>query len=330
MVHHTTQSTRKNLRHCSTPLSFLAIAFVALITRPASIWAADCAAPTPTCGCTMTADTTLTANLTCPNANGILFAGDNLTLSLNGFSITGNGDTQTSGVSTTFTGGTIQGPGTINAFGSGVLIRRSFSSGKNIVQNLTLDSNRFGVVVVNAFDDLIRYNTITSGFVGILFDNAASNKIKGNTISGHSAVGIVINGAGGSTVTQNSVTGNGDGLDADDSGGRLIVTCNDFSSNTGSGIGHIGGASTITGNTATNNGLDGIAISGSNSNLVQDNTTTGNARRGIGVVASDGNRILDNMALGNDTDLFWDGFGSTNCWALNVFGTSNMPLRSCP
>jgi hypothetical protein len=31
-------------------------------------------------------------------------------------------------------------------------------------------------------------------------------------------------------------------------------------------------------------------------------------------------------ALGNATDLFWDGGGTNNCWALNIFGTSMPPV----
>jgi len=87
-------------------------------------------------------------------------------------------------------------------------------------------------------------NTITGTQQGIFIDNGVGNKIRGNTISGHTGGGSMCGGGAGieihhgrsSISKDNAVNGNTNGLCTDGSSGSSIVRCNDFSSNAQDGV----------------------------------------------------------------------------------------------
>jgi hypothetical protein len=98
-------------------------------------------------------------------------------------------------------------------------------------------------------------------------------------------------------------------------------------------------ASLIEDNITDRNGRDGILATHSIVRL-QNNRASQNRRRGISLTKSsdypfpitpDYYHITDNVALHNETDLYWDGQGASNCWANNGF-RSSVPayLPVCP
>ena len=76
--------------------------------------------------------------------------------------------------------------------------------------------------------------------------------------------------------------------------GSSTITGN-TASNNGEGMHAIGGSSIITGNIANNNGGDGIVTAGSNT--ISGNTTNGNRENGIDITCP--SNLFDNMARGN-------------------------------
>src|SRR3954464_12548992 len=86
-------------------------------------FAGAAAAATLACGQTITTSVTLTANVgPCPN-NGIIIGADNITLNLNGFSITGTPNAgDGAGVYATGRTGVLARGGTVSNFDGGVVI----------------------------------------------------------------------------------------------------------------------------------------------------------------------------------------------------------------
>jgi hypothetical protein len=205
----------------------------------------------------------------CPG-NGLI-AGGHITLDLNGFTISGQGQ----GIGVQADGISILGPGTISNFDTGIRILRGTSpANPNIVSNLSLTGNDTGVVLPqgSVFTRVIG-NTITGGGVGISVIISGA-KIKGNVITNNSRDGInVVDSGNGLVIVSNTVNGNNRGLSVDFvdrtlSNDPITVRSNDFSGNNATGVSLRGTNITFETNTVIDNGGDGIVLSSHGANLV--------------------------------------------------------------
>jgi parallel beta-helix repeat protein len=182
---------------------------------------------------------TLTQNLTCPG-DGIDVQAGNVTLKLNGFTITGPGtNAGTNGVlfaspnGLTLDNVTILGPGTITKFQDGIVFQGTNGGGSvdvAILGNLIGILLRGGTAAAPPKNLIISQNTLHSSADGISGSLAAStivgnscsnssdcidlvgasgNKIVGNFCNSNSHAGIVVGANGsGSASTGNTIEGN--------------------------------------------------------------------------------------------------------------------------
>ncbi|HEX3393082.1 MAG TPA: right-handed parallel beta-helix repeat-containing protein [Acidimicrobiales bacterium] len=251
------------------------------------------------CGDTITANTTLTANLgPCPN-NGLVIGADNIVLNLNGHTISGTpapgdgagvlipghtGVKVTNGTVTAFDGGVViqngggntvtrivakgnvgASPGTL--YGDGIAIEGS--SGNQITQNSALRNGPFSGIGIYQNSDSDHPFTSAPAVDNLVKNNTVQNNVacrEGNFCD-NDGIRIEPGVSPGNKIYTNKVTGNG--LD---------------------GISLFGGVNgtNVSGNTVRNNGFngavpgDGIRVFGFN-NTIASNIVNGNAQDGISV-----------------------------------------------
>jgi parallel beta-helix repeat protein len=311
------------------------IAIAAALASLASLGFAGTAAAEVDCGQTITQDTTLTHDVgPCPG-DGITVTASNVTLNLNGRTITGgNLATGTAGVKfANVTGSTVTN-GTIRAFNAGAVIDGGSSSNTygsgNTVDNVKVD---------------LALGTILGDFgEGIQITNSDGNTVKNSTVSlsgPYSGITLLgdsdynkIGVAGGANTVENNIEPSGtsnqdDGIRLEPNYDTTVCTYpdhNKIENNTVSGNAldgivvfaapcglSVDTAHVITNNRVKDNGAhtfahrkgDGIRVfPRSNGNTIggataeEGNTVTGNAASGIRV-DSENNTIRRNTATGN-------------------------------
>lgn len=311
------------------------------------------------CGDTITESTVLDSDLVACD-QGLLISGSNITLDLNGHTVSGlrqfgegPGITIEDG-----TGVVVRGPGRVAQFDAGIYI---VGGSGNTVQNVTVEENyrttqvNFGdgILLDDSDNNRILNNTVRRNgpYNGIgLISGASSNTISGNIIDGNNigftnAAGTVIQqqdygvriegpGSNSNTVSNNQVRGSGlEGigvLRANPANNDNIIINNVVQGNgfhtlaqrRGNGIALFGGAPSAVNPTRT---------------IVSGNFVFGNAANGIRVEAQ-GNQILNNRtgnnggaALGPAFDLFDTNVDcDANVWRGNTYQTANPECTTAP
>lgn len=200
---------------------------------------------------------------TTPFRCGILIKANNITLDLNGFAIIGVGPPdQVFGIATE---GVSLPP--LTTF-SGIAVRNGTVT--NFEQGIALGCNECEVERIRAIQNSANGINIVGGDAIVRNNNASHN----GPIA--PSCGICV-GPGALTAT-------------------ALVTENDASNNAGNGL-QIGINSTISGNTASKNGGDGITTGNTTNSTVSGNTASANSGRGI-VVDCPAN-VYGNTARGN-------------------------------
>jgi large repetitive protein len=220
------------------------------------------------CGQTITADTTLDSDLTKCTGPAIRIGADDITLDLNGHSITGKG--KGVGVNNTagYDGVTIE-EGSIHDFMESVAL---VGAGDNHLRGLSLSDNRHVGIYVQGSSaiQIEQVSVVDIRFSGIFVWRSHDIRVEGSSSSGNGA-GVVA-------------------LASD----HLAIEANAFQGNSGEGIalqesseGHVAG------NTVSHNGGAGIFLDGANTNQVSSNFASQNGD-GIGVIGN-ANTITDNQ-----------------------------------
>jgi parallel beta-helix repeat protein len=252
-----------------------------------SISATSRALADPSCGDTLTADVTLSADLTCtnPGYDGLIIGGNGVTLDLNGHTITGPGivGIRIVGANATVIN-TAKRPGTIKGFGYGVYLNPT--QGARVVR-LTLTGNGKG---------------IEAGF-------AHSNIISGNVISGNSQDGIRLGASSHNWIGGNTVSKNDFGIALADGSDANIVSGNNVSKNRNFGIDVFCGSdsniilhNSVTKTTAGE--AHGIIVrSGSDETKVKGNAANLNAGDGIHVDVGGECQNSDDNVMPINTDI---------------------------
>jgi hypothetical protein len=297
-----------------------------------------------TCGAVITQSTVLHANIgPCPGSGLIVPDGArNITLDLNGFTITGSNAPGSAGIHVLGALVFINGPGTVVNFENGVLLQR-YAPQKVTVQDLRLRDNRWGINMLSTWNVMAGENRILRnhisgrGEVGIRNDASLFALIAWNIVSGQSVAGIALYNGHGGVTEANVVRGNKVGIHLNGYSEPSLVRNNDVSDNELDGI---AGSSqmTISDNNISRNGRDGIAVAGPSelNVLISGNRVMHNARRGIAVGSMDGSpaepvsrvgagsvRVVNNFVRQNHVvDLFWFGGGPYVCWSDNKSGGS--------
>jgi parallel beta-helix repeat protein len=232
---------------------------VAALTSARGASAADVA-----CGQVVSQSIVLSADLQC-NGPGLLITSPDISIDLNGHTISGAGTGE--GISVRSTGATVKN-GTIRGFTHGVRAN-SLPVADLSLQHLILSSNGGGV------------RLLLSGFV----------RIEDSVIRNNSFDGIELQETDYVSVLRNIVTDNGRaGIDAIYSVDGALYANNAVRRNGGDGIVVARSTSTIIDNTVTANGGDGIRVIEGDQNLfsryfVSGNDADRNANYGIAQMA---------------------------------------------
>jgi len=265
------------------------------------MWATAAGAAVLSCGQTITQSTVLDNDLSGCAANGIVVGADNITLDLNGHTVTGTPASGDKGgvVLVGRTGVTVRN-GTVRSFDVGVVIEGGSANtveAVNALENISFENagtvNRGGdgiAVLSSRNNRILRNNAVNNGpYSGIgiytLVDSAhpraTSGVSSGNVVDGNVVEGNI------QARTPNNVVNN------DNIGIRLEP------GNTGN---------SILNNRVYNSGLDGITLFSANTfNVIRGNVVTGNgfyrqtARRGngIGLQIGGANGANDNLIENN-------------------------------
>ncbi len=285
------------------------------------------------CGQTILASTVLDSNVG-PCATGVTIGADNVTLDLNGFTISGNPNTgEGPGISLISRTGVVVKNGTVTQFDAGVAIERG---SRNTVNNMQILNNRSGggdfgdgVAVFLSNNNTITGNQIRNngvysgvGLIGSAFNLIKDNQITDNNQSATNTSGIRIENGPASndnTVVNNLVSNSGlDGIQVFAGGSRNQIKFNQV----------FGSA------------RDGINVfAGGNANVIEGNSVRSNRGHGIYVRGQAGNfpapannQILRNVSFGNVSPDLRDGQPNcgTNQWSGNQAGSGTPPCTLNP
>ncbi len=321
-------------------------------------------AATLACGAEITQDTVLEGDLVCNASPALIIAADNVTLDLNGFTITGKGALSKGGPAILFRnvkGSTVQ-KGTLQRFGAGVAIA---GGSNNVVQNLTVIDNvgsedgdfGDGITISDSSGNRVQGNTVARNgpYSGIsilgpstkneIRDNVVTdnNMLPGEPAAGRQDMGIRIEGpaANDNRVTGNTVSGSGaDGI-------VILPTCNDRA--TGCVGSKPNEGNEITDNLSHRNGTSGggsgirlfcVAnpVAAANT-TVKNNEANENRTHGVAIDSAGNaqpgptnNKVSGNSARNNAEFDGYDGNLAPKCnnnaWEANDFGRVNQPCVS--
>ncbi len=268
---------------------------------------------------TVTEDFQLQEDLTF-SGTGIVVDADNITIDLNGHTMTGPYPACTNPNCPSILGIEIRGH-------SGITVK-----------NGTVRGFVFGVILSNADNNEIRGVTSSdnsyNGFS--MFQDSDANVLTDCVASGNRYHGIIINvNSDANAVRDCESTANAfgvmlGGLPPTAPGGGNTVQDVNASGNTYSGIALLGSDNnTVVDNRATSNGQSGIGLGlGANGNRVQDNWIESNGVTGLNVlcsvtVCSDLNVFVDNVLSGNPTDISDNSTGSGTAGTGNTYSDNS-------
>jgi hypothetical protein len=312
------------------------------------------------CGQTLTADTTLDADLACPpgTERGLIIGASNITLDLGGHVITGDapGGMVTRGIVAANVAGVIIRNGTVEEFDEGVDV---FDSRNVTLENLSIRNLRVsdpahfvaGVNIANSSAVLV--TNAHFEFLPIVFHKEAIDVYRSDL----SVRNIEVNGGGVGVnfsfagACDPALRSTGEVLNSRfaDLRAGVLVACssgariagNDFDCPSAPGYcegvrvyGPFAGAVSgvhVEGNTIRN-GFTGINYEGITQSTATNNTVSGNTGWGIGLRQTQGedgapisypsgNTISGNLTWGNGTDLYDDGTGQNHTWVSNICET---------
>jgi parallel beta-helix repeat protein len=262
------------------------------------------------CGTTITTDTTLTSDLVnCPN-NGIVIGADNITLDLNGHTVSGDGTPFAScpdgafcdvGIDNTagYRGVKIAGGG-VRSFDVGIFI---LAARENRIQGIASASNSsFGMIVGDSREIRIDHNaSLDDGVSGIVVFDSRECRLERNRVSGAHGYAMPVFGSSDNRLEQNVLDSNDHGILLDGSDDN-VVAGNLISHSGGSSIdiGH-GNDNQVKKNVLRDNG-DGLILFEARGNKISDNSVTGTGffgfpdTIGVGVILDGAD---DNLVQGN-------------------------------
>ena len=242
------------------------------------------------CGETLTTDTILDSDLVCTTVSGLVVAGDDVTVDLDGHSIESGGGSARLGVFITASSDrSLIRNGQVTGFRDGVALEGS----DGVVEEMTLDGNDFGISIgVLTERATVERNRFEGGFQGIsIFSDDPSlghHAVRQNVFLGDgTAAGVSMVSTTGNVVEDNEMSGVLEGV---------------------AGLGVVG--SRIEGNQIqiTDGGSWGVIVLGDanvSDNVVVRNTIEGSPKAGIRhEVFGSGDRIAENSITGSEVGIW--------------------------
>lgn len=296
----------------------------------------------PSCGDTLTANTTLTADLDCsafPNGTGLYMGKAGIVLDLNGYTIWGTAaDDSDVGVNTNGYHHTVIKNGTIANFSTGIYVAYSIDTrikwldisaaadvddtavyieqgAGNIVRHISLNTFSYGVYIDHSASNQVSYNDMSNVGTGIYLMRGAANVITANTVD-PAYYGVedyygTENRYVGNTVDGGAQTGFY--IDCDTSGRVTLIenTARNFGGHGfytsecyGDSSGTLGTGSLLRGNRAISNGDDGFNDDNSRNSTWTSNRASWNNDDGFAIESPAGYTMRYNIARHNLDDGF--------------------------
>ncbi|HET6589818.1 MAG TPA: right-handed parallel beta-helix repeat-containing protein [Candidatus Nitrosocosmicus sp.] len=184
-----------------------------------------------TCGDVIKFDITLTSNLYC-DSDGLIIGSDDITVNLNGYTISGPGEKSSKVGIMLRQNSEIQifGNGTITNFQAGILNSES----ENIkIINITLTGNEIGIFNTGSSKTEINNNSFNSNSVGIAGHSSDNFNIIRNNFNSNDLAGITFVNSGESTINSNTVTGSVNGIFFDGQSTENEINANNAFENRG-------------------------------------------------------------------------------------------------
>ena len=271
------------------------------------------------CGATITADTTLDADLLdCPN-NGIVIGADDITLDLNDHLVDGDGSEFKEcpkdepcdiGVVNEGHDGVVVKDGSTREFAVGVLLSRA---GQNTLRGISSSKHEFfGALVGGSSDSAIRNSSLSNNVApegdGLGLFGSEQIRVVGNTIRDNPGPGIHVEDSTGSVIRRNAMVDNGPAILVEASGNQ--VRQNRVKGGGGILVGPPGDDNVVVGNRISR-AYDSLAIENGSGNLVARNVVL-DARGGAGIRLGIGsppfgganNVVRRNLVRGAQEDAF--------------------------
>jgi nitrous oxidase accessory protein NosD len=262
------------------------LAVVCAVAVLAAAGGADARRAAVACGDTITADLTLTSDLTgCPG-DGLIVAADGVRLDLNGHVVSGSG----AGTGITVSAADVSvANGSVRGFGTGV--RSIGSGGGTRLADLGATANGVGILAF-APSGTVERSAIAGNAGNGLTARGSGWTIRDSVISDNAGAGLSFFFAGSATIERNVVRRNaGSGIEFLAHVDQSVIADNLVAQNGASGIRVLDSTTQVLRNDARKNGGTGIVLSeGENPLLVPfyvvtGNTSDDNAGRGIEATA---------------------------------------------
>ncbi len=290
------------------------------------VWATAASGAVLSCGQTITQSTVLDNDLTGCTNNGIVIGADNITLDLNGHTVTGTAATgDKAGVALVGRSGVTVKNGTVRAFDVGVVIEGGSGNtvqGVQAIGNISFETtpNRRGgdgIAILSSRNNRIVNNSAVNNGpysgIGIYSDvDSAHPRATGGVSSGNVVDGNLVQGNIQARTPNNVVNNDNIGIRLEPGNTGNLIANNRVDGNGLDGITLFvrNTFTTVRNNQVTNNGFYrqtarrgngiGLQIGGANDNLVENNFVTRNADNGISVRnGSLRNTVRNNTAVGN-------------------------------
>jgi len=294
----------------------------------------------PSCGATVTTDTTLDSDLTCTTTPGLIIGADDITIDLNGFTLTGAACSSCHGIRNpsfddiTIKNGVVVGfeQGIRAEGGKGLTIKniivrdQTSSSAIDILdsEDVKIKDVSISITTVSTFIEAIRLESVdgvevrnvhvVGGNVGVNFGcspcpdpNGPTNGVIKDSTFINNGNGILLADTTNAKVKNNVVSGS--------SSSAILVGIKCFAPDFFGPVTNV----EISGNVVSNNAAAGITLCFADNSKVKKNIVTGNGGNGIRVLDSDDNKIEKNIAIGNTADdMKQDGTSSGNTWKKNT------------
>lgn len=253
------------------------------------------------CGQVVTEDVTLTSDLNCANGDGLIVGASDITINMNGYSITSGEGADAGGTPTANSGeGADAGA---NAEGTPT------GDAAGVEDPLTTDyDGTSGILVANADNVAIAGLGKIDGFTrGVTFLGSSGGSLSDVQLSGNDIGGVVASSSG-VEISRNTMTNNGIAVVFDSSNGGVTAF-----------------------NQIVANLREGVLLLGSSDNVVAANNMYGNGANGIYLdPMSRGNNIDYNTVFGHDTADLNNADGMPTNVNQNSFGDNNNCGTSLP
>ncbi len=183
------------------------------------------------CGQVIKQSVKLTANLDC-KTDGLIVGADDITIDLNGFTLTGPGD-KSSKVGVMFAdndGVTVQGPGTIENFQAGAL----FSGGENNkISKVTFMNNEIAIFETGAKNTAIEDNSIFDNSIGVAAHSSEGSTLSTNLFKANDLAGVTLVNSANNELSANTIQGSVNGIFLDGQSTKNIIDSNSVLKNRG-------------------------------------------------------------------------------------------------